>query len=135
MAVLGKGIFEKITLQRREMEIPEWGGTVLMQELTPQQVEEIQSVAREAVDTKRREAKRGKAMIAFQLLVINKSWINPDGSRVLQDDDTDTLRNQSFAVLSRMAGAISELSGVTEGAPVLAQKNLESSQSYDSGTF
>lgn len=123
MAVLGKAIFETIKLRRREMEVPEWNGTVLLQELTPQQVEEVQASARAAVDIKRREAKDDRAMTSFQLLLVAKGWINEDGSRVLQDGDIDLLRNQSYAVLARMALELSELSGLTETAPEQAKKN------------
>lgn len=123
MAVLGKAIFETIKLRRREMEVPEWNGTVLLQELTPQQVEEVQASARAAVDIKRREAKDDRAMTSFQLLLVAKGWINEDGSRVLQDGDIDLLRNQSYAVLARMALELSELSGLTETAPDQAKKN------------
>lgn len=123
MSVLGKGIFEKITLRRLVLDVPEWNGTVLLQELTPQQVEEVQAVARSAVDIKRREAKSDTAMMAFQLLLVAKGWINEDGSRVLQDSEADKLRNQSYAAVSRMGVAISELSGLTEPAAQKAAKN------------
>lgn len=123
MAILGLESLSGMLLKEREIEIPEWGGVALVRELTSAEVDTIRQVAMLAVDTKTSKVLDAGALYRFQLRLIAAGWINPDGSRVLKDDQIDKLRDVSNAVTQRLATAIMQLSGLDDTAQAVAEKN------------
>lgn len=123
MPVLGIEALSGRILREKEIEIPEWGGTILVRELTSAEVDSIRRVAMVAVDPKTSKVMDPGALYRFQLRLIATGWINENGVRVLRDDEIEKLYDVSNVVTQRMAEAIMELSGLDTEATKAAEKN------------
>jgi len=117
MAFLGKEVLGKGVLKRREVAIPEWGGTALCRELTIEEVEEVRRQATESISISRATAtvKNNRALTTMGLLTAARGWIHQDGTRVLTDEEAMALRRESNRAIQRIIVAVSELSGIVEG--------------------
>jgi len=134
MPILGIEALSAAPLRRQEVPLPEWGGSVLVQELTSEQTDAVRRLAVLAVDPKTSKVMDPGALYRFQLRLIAAGWINADGTRVLQDNEIDKLKTLGNAAVERIASAVREISGMGDDAVAVAEKNSESSQSSDSGT-
>lgn len=123
MPILGIEALSGRILKEHEIDIPEWGGSVLVRELTSAEVDSIRRVAMVAVDPKTSKIMDPGALYRFQLRLIATGWINSDGSRVLKDEEIDKLYDVSNAVTQRMATEIMQLSGLDTTATETAEKN------------
>jgi hypothetical protein len=111
-------------LKREELEIPEWGDlTVIIQELS----------GKERMDLNTFTKSFGKTITPEnQLLVIEKMvqicLVNPDGSKLLTEEQSKELINKSIDVLTRIINIASRLSGMSENALEEAKENLKKVQ-------
>lgn len=90
-------------LKPREVEVPEWGGSVLMRPMTG---EEAISLVGEGVN---------RGQVAFR--VVSMTLVREDGSRLFTDEQLEALKLRSAAALLRLQKKAMELNQLTdEGA-------------------
>ena len=110
--------------QRKYIDIPEWGGSVLIQQLSAAQVSAIQAIAADAVDATRAVVKDRAKLSRFNFAMIRDSWITEDGEPQLTDDDYVAITQEPNTVLQTLVTAISEFNRMDAGAAQEAKKNL-----------
>jgi len=125
-------ILQQVTLKREEVEIPEWGGSVLVRELT---AAERDSYENSLLETKkglngkpeiRPNLKNVKAKMASIVL------IDEAGNRLFKDADALQLGNLSASALNRIVDVAERLSGLTKKDVEELEGNSESGQDEDS---
>lgn len=90
-----------------EVEVPEWGGTLLVRELSADEVEEI---GFGQVDSKgNRDVRKAKGLRAK---VISWAAIAEDGARLFSKDDVNKLAKKSSRAVGRVFDTIQKLSGI-----------------------
>lgn len=114
--ILGRDVLLKPILRQREVPVPEWGGTAIVRELS---LGEASELGRLDV-TNRDDQMRAAAM------TVKFGWIDDSGNQVMHSDDgIELLMQQSVGVLTRIATAIADLSGMNSSVDPLddAEKN------------
>ncbi len=106
-------------LQRDEVDCPEWGGIVYVQELT--------AANRTAMTKKLTDGRGGmdwNKIDQFAPFLLVHGVLNPDGHLYLSNDDAKKLcQASSSKVVDRIAKAIAALSGLTKEAQTEKVKN------------
>lgn len=122
--ILGKSALGTTVLKRKIVYIPEWGGEVLVRELTISEKAEI-------ADFNLEKLTQGAAMRS-SLGIIRYGWINEDGSHVLTSaEDVKALGQQPESVIVAFINAIAELNGADAET---AKKNSTTSRKDGSGS-
>lgn len=105
-------------LECDEVDCPEWGGVVYIQELT---------ATDRTTMTKRLSNGRGgvdwNKIDGFAPFLLVHGVLNPDGNLYLSNDDAKALCRRSSKIVDRIAKAIARLSGLTKEAQVEKVKN------------
>ena len=122
--VLGKIDVLKVTeLQRELVAVPEWGGSVWVQEMD--------AAARDRFDAW--VVKRaGNEVGGMRLRVLIATVVNEDGTPMFSDLDIPDLMKKSSRATSRLSDVGMKLSGMNEEAKVETVKNSEPAPSDDS---
>lgn len=120
---IGREILTRTALRRREVDIPEWGGAVLVRELSIREVEECRALAAKAIDTNRNQIKDSVFLSRFRRRVIQIGWIDEEGQPILDADNESAIDDLSNEALDRIFDAITELSGMNDKAKADAEKN------------
>lgn len=106
-------------LQRGEVDCPEWGGAVHIQELT--------AANRVAMTKKLTNGKGGmdwNKIDQFAPFLLVHGVLNPDGHLYLSNKDAEKLcQTSSSKIVDRIAKAIARLSGLTKEAQTEKVKN------------
>lgn len=108
-------ILESVDLRREEVEVPEWGGTVLVSEMTG-----VQRDAYEAGlfgDDRKVDLRNARARLVAACL------IDPDGNPLFTDKDVEALGRKSAAALDRVCAAAQRLNLMTAAALEADAKN------------
>ena len=121
--VLGRSVIGAGKFNRKAVPCPEWGGDVLVRELSGEEVVEARKIAVETVDTASRTVSNLDGVSKFACFVVGKGWINEDGSQVLHDGELSLLKRESSVVIERLSEVISAMSGLMPDAVATAQKN------------
>lgn len=100
-------------LKQEQMEIPEWGGTVFVREMT--------GAERSSVEN--RFIGKDKSMDGMRESVIMMCTFDDTGGKVFHPGDEKWLCDASADVLDRMFGKIMDMSGMGKEAAALAEKN------------
>ena len=114
--ILGRDVLITPILRRREIAVPEWGGTVVVRELS----------LTEATELSRLDVTNRDDQMKAAALTVKFGWIDDRGVQVMHpDDELGLLMQQSVGVLTRIATAIADLSGMTSSVDLLddAEKN------------
>lgn len=119
--LLGKNVLGKGLLKRQEIEVPTWGGAILIRELTGAEVETVRSIAASAVKDGQVTDQANLRVFAHSLIV--SGWINADGTHVLTEEEGDLLYGESNQTIDTIADAIAGLSGLRPKAVEQAEKN------------
>lgn len=144
MALSRDQILNSKDISTREVNTPEWGGSVLVRALTLKEVKEWRRSFQ--VRTVTTDKKTGKtsidyvvdpekaAMAGASLLMI--SVIDESGNRVFtSESDIEKLAERAFAPVSRVCAVIQEISGLNDDANEEAEKNSAPSPSDDSSSL
>lgn len=126
----------------REIEVPEWGGSVIVRALNQKEVNEWRRSFQVKVTNR---DKTGKATTEFVtdpdkaemagLTLLMIALIDESGNRLFESKaDIETLAGQAFRPIRRITAVIMEMSGLTEDAAEEAEKNSEPSPSESSIT-
>lgn len=102
-------------------DVPEWGATVYLRELSAQQVATFKAKSIAAVDLKTNEIKDAAALTELEITVCLWGICDEAGRRVFTDNDIKLLGEKSPLVISRLASEVVKMSGV--GRTVTEAKN------------
>ncbi|MFJ2004820.1 hypothetical protein [Streptomyces chartreusis] len=134
MALSASAILEAEDVQIKSVDVPEWGGEVLVRGLTG-----IERDAYEAGIQQIRPKPDGTKEVVFvrdnaraKLLV--KCLIDDNGTRLFKDTDAPALGKKNGAVIDRLYDVAAELSGLSDGADREAEGNSDAAQSGDSSS-
>ena len=93
--------------KRQEVDCPEWGGKVLVQELSGKDRDSLENQMAEIEDT------RVTIRLAnFRARLMTLACVSEDGFKVFRLDDAEALGEKSGAALTRVAGAAAEISAM-----------------------
>lgn len=113
MSHIGKDILKRNTLKTKVIEVPEWGGTILIRELTGKEKIPIDQGAIEISQARQKGALSADTVARWQAQAVVSGWINEDGSLVLQPSDIDELlAKKEGSVIERIAVAVRVLTGM-----------------------
>lgn len=129
MALLTRDqILSAADLKRETLDVPEWGGEVIVRSLTGAERDAFEdSVVKQRGKTRELNLRNARARL------VSLSLIDESGSRLFSDGDVEALGRKSAAALDRVFAAAQRLSGLTENDIDELAKNSESGQS-DSST-
>lgn len=135
MAILGREVFDERRGATREVDVPEWGGSILIRKLSGAEVPKLIALASSAFDQETKQLKDPERMTRMLALGLFWSWVNEQGGQVLLDQakDVERLTREPFETLSRIGDAINAWNGIAQTATEDAKKNSEETQSNDFG--
>lgn len=109
-------ILESDDLKRETVEIPEWGGSVIVRALTIAEGEVIGSAVRKARES-------GDEDVSFSARLAAASVVDENGNRIFSDADIVPLSRKSASAVQKVVEAAQRLSGIGPGAVEEAVKN------------
>lgn len=95
-------------LRLERVDIPEWGGTVLVRELSGDERDRFEATLLDMED-----GKPQLRLVGARAMLAVLSVVDEDGKRVFSDADIPQVRELSGAALSRIFEVASRLSGLT----------------------
>jgi hypothetical protein len=108
MLLTREQILKKRDLPREKVDVPEWGGTVMVRALTGA---ERDAFEQSIVDTRGKSAKANLANIRAKLCA--RCIVDDAGTRVLDDGDALSLGEQSANALQRVFNVAQRLNGMS----------------------
>ncbi|MGW0579638.1 hypothetical protein ACWD25_27565 [Streptomyces sp. NPDC002920] len=134
MALTGKQILEAEDTKTEPVDIPDWGGEVLVRGLTGAERDDyeasIQQIRPRPDGSKEVVWVRGNARA--RLLV--KCLIDDQGNRLFKDSDAPALGKKNGAILDRLYDVAAELSGMGDAAEKEIEGNSEAASGGDSSS-
>lgn len=126
------------TLRTVLVEVPQWGGTVMLRELNgTQRTQMIEKIVDLYRVTSNKEMSGADLRQAFESAaqVVKLAWVDGDGNPVIQNqDDYDLLLRQPLDVVLEVAGEALRLSGMAPESVTEAKKNSSTTKTRASGT-
>lgn len=118
MALDRAAILGASDIETREVDVPEWGGTVLVRALTGAQRDAWEaSLQLQRGNEMVRDLTNARAKLVVRALVDEK------GQRLFKDQDAGALGAKSGKVLDRIYDIVAEMSGLSDTAAVDAEGN------------
>jgi hypothetical protein len=111
-------ILSTIDLPQEKVEVPEWGGTVLVQGLTAAEFNAIQRQFR--LDDSPEQVFQNEE---FWLMLVERCCINEDGRPLFREGDTILLKQKSARAIMRVFDVAQRLCGFATEAAVADAKN------------
>lgn len=102
-------IFKLDDLKTEEVDVPEWGGSVLVRGLTGRERDEFES---SLLDQSGKRAKLKMQNARARLVYL--SVVNDDGSRMFDEMDVWALGEKNAAALDRIYDVAARLSGISD---------------------
>jgi hypothetical protein len=115
-------------LETRDVEVPEWGGTVRVRALTGTERDSL-----EASTIEGKGKNKDVNLQNFRAKLCVRAIIDENGQRIFEDADIVALGRKSSGALSKVYNAAAELSGISDKDVDELTKNSVSDQSDDSG--
>jgi Phage tail assembly chaperone len=107
-------ILSKKALKRETVDVPEWGGQVLVRELTAAERTRYEMGMSDMVQGEQTNPlEKVKRYENMRARIASIAVINEDGTRVFKDDDVSELNELSGNALDRISSVILRLSGYT----------------------
>jgi hypothetical protein len=133
--ILGRAILGTVKAKRKEVCIEEWGGNILIQQLSHGQKSEIDALAIDMVDTVKRTIKDKSKLPVASYTLLRLSWIDEEGRPILLNTpaDYEAIMAEPDVVIDRILSEIRDFNGMTAEAKAEAKKNSAMSQNGDSG--
>ena len=125
MAIIGREVIGKKHGKTKEIHVPEWDGSILIRQLSHQEVVTIQGMAADALDAATQTIKDRSKLTKFNFELIRLSWVDADGDPVLtsEKEDYDWLVSEPNAVIKALTDEMSLFSGLRDEAAKDAEKN------------
>ena len=118
MSVLSKEqILQADDLRRETVEVPEWGGEVLLRELRGRE--------RDAFEEGSMDSKRNVMMTNMRARLVAASAIDEQGERLFSNKEAAQLGDKSATALNRLFEVCCRLSGITSDDVDKLEKNSE----------
>ena len=131
MAILNRDAIRAASdITTETVEVPEWGGSVLVRGLTGAQRDRF-----EAGMVEMRKGKLAPKLSNVRAQLVALSLVDEQGQRMFSQDDVEMLGNKSCAALQRIWDVARRLSGLSDEDVEELTKNSESDQSDDSGSI
>lgn len=120
------------------VEVPQWGGTVMLRELNgAQRTQMIEKIVDLYRVTSNKDMSGADLRAAFESAaqVVKLTWVDADGNPVIANqDDYDLLLRQPLDVVMEVAGEALKLSGMAPDAVTEAKKNSTKTRKPVSGS-
>lgn len=98
-----------------EITIEEWGGEIIIRQLSAAEMKELQALAAKGVDLSSKSVKDVSKLDDFKTALIVKAWVDDEGNPVLRSEqDREMLNQQPFVVIEKIANAIGVLNGLLD---------------------
>jgi len=114
--------------QVQEVEVPEWGGKVLMRTLSGKGRDEFESNVTSKTQGNKVDVRGLKALL-LSLVIVDEA-----GEPLFTQKDLDALNNKSSEVITRLFEVASKMNGIGEEAVEQAEKNSESGLNESTGS-
>jgi hypothetical protein len=119
MAVLTrKAILEARDLPLETVEVPEWGGEVMVRALTGEEKDNVEANAIEFVGTEQTLKLEG-----MRVKVVMLGAVDEEGERLFTEQDVIALGKKNSVALDRVFAVIQRMSGLDAKAVERARKN------------
>lgn len=132
----GEDILEADDLETRDIEVPEWGGTVRVRGLTGEERDRFESELAEATPDSKVVEVRGQKqrmnMVNARAKLVARCCIDENGERLFSDTQISELAKKSGRALDRVYEVAQELSGITEEELEEITENLDGTPSANS---
>ena len=119
MSLTAKDILAVKDFKTRTIEVPEWGGEVMLRTISGNDREKFETMVLEKTG-KDGQVKDSKLIRATLLAM---TICNEEGKRILDKSTISALNDKSSKVIERLFLEASELNGLNEQAVVEAKKN------------
>ena len=113
-------------LKTETVNIPEWGGDVLLRELRGRE--------RDAFEEGSMDKQRNISMVNMRARLVAMSAIDEEGERLFSSKEANELGNKSATALNRMFEVCCRLSGITESDVDKLEGNSEAVPAVKSGS-
>jgi hypothetical protein len=128
MTILGRdAILGASDIEMREVDVPEWGGSVMVKGLSGTERDEY-----EASCTQIRGKQTVPSLANVRAKLLARAIVDQDGARLFSPQDVAALGKKNGAVLDRLFDVAAELSGLTDEAVDELSGNSDAAQSGDS---
>ena len=117
MVLSKEQILQADDLKRETVDIPEWGGEVLLRELRGRE--------RDAFEEGSMDSKRNVTMTNMRARLVALSAIDEEGERLFTAKEAKELGDKSATALNRLFEVCCRLSGITSEDVDALEKNLE----------
>lgn len=124
-------ILDRSVLKTERVEVPEWGGIVIIRELTGNERDEWES---ELVEGRGDEIVIAESMAGARARLASLAIVDEDGERLFTVEDVESLGRLSGAALGRVFDVASRLSGLTADDIEELSKNLPGTGIEGSGS-
>lgn len=120
MALLTREVILEVGLRKETVAVPEWGGDVMVRELSALEAEEV---GLSMLDGKG-NVDRGR-MKGLMSRVVVMSVVNGDGQQLFKAQDVRKMSKMGFSGIKRVATVVMRMSGLGDEADLLeeAEKN------------
>lgn len=110
MALLTRdAILAASDLKREEVQVPEWGGSVFVRELTADERDELE------LSCYKERKKTGRPVCNhYRATVVSLSVVDDQGNRIFAPADVPALAKKSASVIDRLVTAAGKLSAITK---------------------
>lgn len=133
MAILGRQQIDAVSdLRTKDVEVPEWGGTVRLRELSSKERSLIEATT---IGAKGQSVEvRIEAFKTLRERMVVAALIDEDGNRLYKDNEAGFLGQKSGQVVERLFQTVQELSGMTPAAVKDAEGNSGGTPTDSSGS-
>lgn len=120
MTILSRSQIDAVgDLAPQEVEVPQWGGSVLLRMLSGSERGAIEAAVSQAKTD-------GKSVKNLRVRLVALGLVDERGERLYRDDELDRLGARSAAVLERLCDLVMAGSGLKKDAVEEEEKNSES---------
>lgn len=124
-ALTATQIFEAEDLLRERVEVPEWGGYVIVRTMTAGEKDRFQMAT--LTQHKGQIVTDLRKMKHFRTRAVSLCAANDKGERIFTEAQVEKLAKKSAVALDRVYAVASRLNGLAEGASAETEKNSEPS--------
>lgn len=126
MSLTAEQILSADDRQTMEVDVPEWGGTVLVRELGGSDRDRFEAFMRKAKET--------GEYYGFRAMVASMAIVDEDGHTLFTQKHVQALGQKKAAALDRIVDKALSLSGMDDESVAELEKNSAGSPSDSSGT-
>lgn len=117
MALSRDGILGASDIKTQEVDVPEWGGSVLIKGMT--------GAERDAFEGGNRDGSGNQNLRNLRARFLVRCIVNENGTRVFADQDAAALGKKSSSALNRLWEAANDINGTSEAAVEETEGNSE----------